>query len=76
MSRALRRRYGRSGARPYAVGDLVTLPKGYKIGMGRLREPVQARVTQVQISSEGTPFYGLEWLCPRTGKRRTTWWAP
>jgi hypothetical protein len=28
------------------------------------------------MSSEGTPFYGLAWTDPRTGKSRHTWWAP
>lgn len=64
------------GLKTYAVGDFVTLPKGHKIGMGRLREEVRARIDQIQAAADGSPFYGLEWTDPRTGKRRTTWWAP
>jgi hypothetical protein len=58
------------------VGDYVTLPAGHRVGMGRLRESMRARVDQVQTAADGSLFYGLEWTDPRTGKRRTTWWAP
>lgn len=77
-SGALTRRFGRtmSGAKHYAVGDVVTLPKGHKVGMGRLREEVRARIDQTQTATDGSTFYGLEWTDSRTGKRRTTWWAP
>jgi len=76
--RTLHRRYGLSsgGTRTRAVGDVVTLPKGHRVGMGRLREEVRARIDQIQTASDGSPFYGVEWADPRTGKRRTTWWAP
>ena len=76
--RTLRRRYGLSatGSRAYAVGDVVVLPKGHRDGMGRLREEVRARIDQIQTASDGSLFYGIEWTDPRTGKRRTTWWAP
>ena len=58
------------------VGDYVTLPIGTKVGMGRLRVAVTARVDQIQTASDGTPFYGVSWTDPKTGKHRTTWWAP
>lgn len=75
---AIKRRYGLSASSPrtYVVGDVVTLPKGHRVGMGRLREEVSARIDQIQTASDGSPFYGIEWADPRTGKRRTTWWAP
>jgi hypothetical protein len=40
--KALRRRYGLSASAPraYAVGDVVTLPKGHRVGMGKLRSRV------------------------------------
>jgi hypothetical protein len=78
MKRSLHRRYGLSsgGPRAYAVGDVVVLPKGHRVGMGKLREEVRARIDQLQTASDGSTFYGVEWSDPRTGKRRTTWWAP
>lgn len=60
----------------YAVGDTVTLPAGTKIGMGKLREPVEAKIDRIETSSDGSLFYGLHWVDRRTGRLRTTWWAP
>ena len=60
----------------YVVGDMVTLPAGTKVGMGKLRASVQARIDQLQTASDGSTFYGVSWTDAKTGKRRTTWWAP
>jgi RadC-like JAB domain-containing protein len=61
--------------RAYAVGDVVTLPVGTRVGMGHLKADVRARIDQIQTSSDGSPFYGVRWTDGK-GKDRFTWWAP
>jgi hypothetical protein len=54
------------------VGDEVTLPKGFTVGMGHLKEDTSATVDAVQLDSEGNEFYRLVWT-DRKGKRRTAY---
>lgn len=65
----LRRRYGRF-ARQLALGELVTLPVGFKVDGKRLKWAATARVAH---EAHGTPFYGFVWTDPRTGKAHRVW---
>lgn len=52
------------------VGDVVTLPAGHQIGMGRLKNAVSATVESVHQRDDGE-FYRVWWT--EKGKRRSTY---
>ncbi len=56
-------------------GDMVILPKGKSIGMGKLREATPAIIEFEDTASDGTKFYAVRYT-DRKGKSRTTYWSP
>ena len=65
-----------SESHEHKVGDTITLPVGTRVGMSKLKTAVEAKIDQIQMDNTGAPFYGVSWTDARTGRRRTTWWAP
>lgn len=58
--------------RSLQIGDVVTLPSGHRIGMGKLKAAVQATVFATRDNDRGEPIYGVEWSDGK-GKWRSTW---
>lgn len=65
----------KNGRHDLRVGDVVTLPAGHKVGMGRLKTSVRAKIYHIQDqeNAAGEKMYGVEWEDAKTGKLRGTW---
>lgn len=51
--------------------SIIPLPAGHKVGMGRLREPVDGKVMSIDHDDSGRPFYRVSFFTK--GKERSTW---
>jgi len=57
------------------VGDVIVMPAGTRVGMGRLRKPTTSKIETVETATDGTLFYRVWWIDDK-GKRRTTYYSP
>ena len=55
--------------------DVVIMPKGLTVGMGRLREDTEGVVAGIQLNDRGEEIYRIAFEGKRRGKviERSTW---
>lgn len=59
----------------YKRGECVILPKGYRVGAGKLRKDEPATIDTVEKDCDGGPMYRIRFY-GKHGEVRTTYYNP